>query len=171
MKTKGIITSLILLGFVMTSFQAQSQRQSMNRNQTCSDIIPDLTEDQETQIKTLHDDFYAERTELKADLAIKRAEKHKLMIADDPDVKAINAKIDEMAKLRTQMQKERAAMHIAMKDILTDEQVSVWESKMHKRGHYNSGRHNNSKGSGQGDGMHDGRRMKDKRGMHRPCMN
>src|SRR6056297_2078153 len=124
MKAKGIIIGLFLAGFLATAFQANAQNRRMNSDgerpgNMMYSCISDLSDEQENQLDALHNQFFDERQALKADLAIKRAEKRKLMLADDPDEKAINAKIDEMSDLQTQLQKKRTAMHIAMKDVLT----------------------------------------------------
>jgi Spy/CpxP family protein refolding chaperone len=170
MKAKGIIIGLFLAGFMAASVQADAQNRRMNYDgegpgTMMYSCIPDLTDDQESQLDALHTSFFNERKAIKADLDIIRAEKRKLMLADEPDEKAINAKIDEMSNLHAQLQKKKAAMHIAMKDVLTDEQEAAMNRHM--------GRKNCKMGAGHAgmkDGMGDGHHKKGRRGTHRPCM-
>ena len=58
----------------------------------------------------------------RADLAIARLDLRQLLRADKPDPKAIDAQVDRIAGMRAQLQKERLAMMLDMRSMLTDAQ-------------------------------------------------
>ncbi|MEA3447021.1 MAG: Spy/CpxP family protein refolding chaperone [Bacteroidota bacterium] len=157
MKTKAIFTSIFIATMLLAASPADAQRGEGPRGaeKGSCDHIPDLTEAQEDQIDEIKADYFSAVKDLKADMGIKKAEKRKLMIADDPDKNAINAKIDEISALRSQMAKERVEKHIDIRDVLTEEQKNVLDAKMHK-GHMGGNMHK--------DCMHD------KPAMHKDCM-
>ncbi|MGM0649706.1 MAG: Spy/CpxP family protein refolding chaperone [Bacteroidota bacterium] len=163
MKTKAIFTSIFIATILFAASPADAQRGDGPRGAdkgTC-DHIPDLTENQEDQIDEIKTDYFSSIKDLKADMGIKRAEKRKLMIADDPDKNAINAKIDEISDLRSQMAKKRVEKHIAIRDVLTEEQKKAFDTKMHK-GHGSGNMHK--------DCMHGKSGMHHKSKMHKDCM-
>ncbi len=152
MKTKAIFTSIFIATMLFVASPVDAQRGEKPRNsgqkpgqKSLCDHIPDLTEDQENQIKELRADYLSAARDLKADIGIKRAEKKKLMIADNPNQNAINVKIDEISDLKSQLQKKKAEKHIKILNLLTDEQKASFEGCMH-------GMH--SKGTMHKDCMH-----------------
>lgn len=127
MKTKSIIigAGIILLFFAGNSVLAQ-HGMKMAANQTAKmACVPDLTDEQESQITQLRTEFSAATKNLRADMQIKKAELDKLKIQDTPNRTNINAKIDEITALRTEMQKKRTKMHLDIRELLTDEQKQL----------------------------------------------
>ena len=62
------------------------------------------------------------------------------MSDDEPDIRRIEAKIDEMAPLRTELQKKLIEQRLAMRDVLTPEQKEKLEllrgaGMRHHKGH------------------------------------
>ena len=58
----------------------------------------------------------------RADLEISRLDLRQLVRADKPDQRAIDAQVDKIAGMRAQLQKERLAMMLEMRSMLTDAQ-------------------------------------------------
>ncbi len=77
------------------------------------------------QQQTLKNRFFAsEKDEIALEAKIKtaRLELKQLMDADSPDESAVYRKVDEMGKLRTEMQKLHTGNRLAVKAMLTTEQ-------------------------------------------------
>jgi len=167
MKTKALLTQILIAVLFLSTIQVEAQRRNFDgsrnseteyRGQNCR--IPDLSDEQEAQITELRNAHFAEVKNLKADLAILRAEKQKLMIADNPNTNAINAKIDAMSEIQTEMQKKRVAHHFAVRNLLTAEQKIHFDKHRGSRnGDYGMNK-NHKKGYGmngaKGRGMRDG---------------
>ncbi len=81
-----------------------------------------LTDDQRKQIQDLHLKLAKETLPLRNELGVKRLELKELMMADKPNLKAIESKIDEIKKLEAALQKKRVANRLAVRSILTPEQ-------------------------------------------------
>ena len=96
--------------------------------------IPDLTPEQEQQISELRTMQIKEMNDSRSDLSIKHAELHKLQTADKADMDKINAKIDEIGKIKTEMAKKRAAHIQKVRALLTDEQRVIFDSRHGKHG-------------------------------------
>lgn len=143
MKTKSIIigAGIILLFFAGNSVLAQ-HGMKMAANQTAKmACVPDLTDEQESQITQLRTEFSAATKNLRADMQIKKAELDKLKIQDTPNRTNINAKIDEITALRTEMQKKRTKMHLDIRELLTDEQKAAFDRHKMHQGHQSMHRH------------------------------
>jgi len=95
-------------------------------------MIPDLTEDQMTKIKSLRLETMKETTPLKAQMKEKKAHLNTLAIAEKADMKAIEKTIDEMGAIRVQMMKAHAKMRQGVRAILTDDQRVIFDSKAGK---------------------------------------
>lgn len=96
--------------------------------------IPDLTPEQEKQISELRTMQMKEMNDYRSDLSIKQAELHKLQTADKVEMDKINAKIDEIGKIKTEMAKKRAAHIQKVRILLTDEQKVIFDSRHGKPG-------------------------------------
>lgn len=83
--------------------------------------IPNLTDEQKAKLEKLH----AEQQKLMAAAWAgmeKQAAEMQALMKDPVDVKKIEAKIDEMAKMKADMQKKCLAHRLAVRALLTDEQ-------------------------------------------------
>jgi len=92
-------------------------------------MIPDLSEDQKSQIKNLRMQMTKETTPIKAQIREKKAHLNTLSIAEKPDMKAINKTIDEIGALQVKIMKAHAKMRQDIRALLTDEQKVVFDSK------------------------------------------
>lgn len=88
----------------------------------CPMDILQLSEEQKTQIKAIRLECGKKSTPVKAQLGIKRAELKALEVAEKADMKAINAKVDEMAKLQAELAKIGIDGKIKTRALLNDEQ-------------------------------------------------
>jgi len=88
------------------------------------DQIPNLTDSQKAQIKKLHLEFQKKMISMKAALATQELELKALLMEDAGETQA-NAKIDEIYKIKAQLQKECYANYKALLKLLNDEQKKI----------------------------------------------
>ena len=84
--------------------------------------ISDLTADQQTQMDKLKTTHMKTMMDIKNQIGVKNAELKVLNSADKTDMNAINAKIDEIGALKTQLMKKKTEHMQAIRAILTPEQ-------------------------------------------------
>jgi Spy/CpxP family protein refolding chaperone len=94
--------------------------------------IPDLTADQMKKIQKMRLDFQKEMLPLKTKIKAAKLDLQS-MIMEEADQKAIDQKIEEIGKMKIELQKKRIAHWRAMRNLLTDEQKAVFD--LHKFGH------------------------------------
>lgn len=98
--------------------------------------IPDLTDAQQTQLKEMRTAQMKTIMPLKNELKEKQAHLQTLQTADNPNMSEINALIDEIGKIKTNMAKKHAAFRQEVRKILTDDQRVYFDmhaGQMHKR--------------------------------------
>ena len=83
--------------------------------------IPNLSDEQKAKLEKLHAEHQKMMAAAKADME-KLAAEMKGLMKDPVDVKKVEAKIDEIAKMKADMQKKCLAHRLAVKALLTDEQ-------------------------------------------------
>jgi len=88
------------------------------------DQIPNLTDSQKAQIKKLHLEFQKKMISMKAALATQELEL-KALLMEDAGETAVDAKIDEIHKIKAQIQKECYANYKALLKLLNDEQKKI----------------------------------------------
>ena len=86
------------------------------------DITPPLTAEQMEKIAPLRTEHQKGMIDLRADLQKKQLDLRTLMTDEQPDQKKINAVIEEMGALKTQLQKQRVSHWLKVREILTSEQ-------------------------------------------------
>jgi Spy/CpxP family protein refolding chaperone len=86
--------------------------------------IPNLTAEQSAQIKDLRDGFLKETESLQKELYTKGTELRNLWQSPNPDQVAISAKQREMTDLRTQFQEKATSLGLAIRKLLTPEQLA-----------------------------------------------
>ncbi len=91
--------------------------------------IPKLTEEQKQKIEELRASFLKEVQPLRSQLRSERFALLSLLAADKPDQKAINAKIDALAKLRADIQKKEVAHRLQVRGLLTEEQKAAFDAR------------------------------------------
>lgn len=139
MKKNLFIITILLAVFALTVPWAVAQdkekpcpMKSMKHGMRAAGI-PDLTEDQQKQIEKLKTDLDKAILPLESQLDVKSAELKNLMIADNPNIAAVNAKLDEIGGLRTQIQKRRVTNQLEIRKLLTPEQRIAFDKRTLKR--------------------------------------
>jgi len=89
--------------------------------------LPEMTSEQEEQLKTMGTKHMQALIPLKAQLAEKEAGLIILLIADNPDSKKISTSIEEISKLRTNILKQVVDHDLSIRKILTPEQKVVFD--------------------------------------------
>lgn len=93
-----------------------------------------LNDEQKAQIKAIRLDCGKKATPVKAQLGIKRAELKALELAEKADMKAINTKIDEIAKLQADLEKISIDGKMKTRVLLNDEQKLKFDMIDHHPG-------------------------------------
>src|ERR1035437_6857741 len=116
MKTTYFIASIAIVMMLAGSGSMLAQTASkgeMKRTEIHKEMehngIPNLTDEQKAKIKDLHVAHYKETKPLRNQLGELKAKQKTLATADNPDMKAINANIDEITKVMNQLMKSKAA--------------------------------------------------------------
>ena len=123
MKQKIFIAAFIFMSISVFSVKAQN----MKGNAGCKgdyliNQLPNLTETQKTSISDIRTKHLKVFNTLKIQKNEKQAHLQTLKIQDTPDQKAIDKSIDEITAIQNQMMKNRMAMHMEIRKLLTDEQ-------------------------------------------------
>jgi Spy/CpxP family protein refolding chaperone len=88
-----------------------------------------LSPEQEKKLQSLKLNFEKEITKLSSEIRTQQLELQELWTADTPDENKINTKIDEIAKLRAEIEKKRTSHLLEVKKVLTEEQWSKFKSR------------------------------------------
>lgn len=114
-------------------------------------MLPDLTDEQMSQIKTLRIEMLKKVNPLKAQIKEKRAHIETLSLADQADMKAINKSIDELTQLQAQLMKIMAKFRQDVRAILTPDQRAVYDSRVRQmKQKHKGGCHHQAKGKRPG---------------------
>jgi Spy/CpxP family protein refolding chaperone len=161
---KQIIATLVVLALSISTYSQrpnnQGRKEMMNGQVpfNCSQVIPDLTESQKTEIELLGIGHKKEMLQLSNKQLELTAKLNSLRIADQVDMNAIDAQIEEMGKIRTEKLKKKMAHQQAIRQILSENQKTAFDAWVLSR----PGKHGpmaNQRGRGMGQG----------RGQCRPC--
>lgn len=117
MRKSSLIKSVLLTGIVLITMS-----QTLTAQRGVGQIIPDLTEEQETKIKEMKTIHMKDMLKLKSELKEKNARLKSLQTADDVDMDKIYKVIDDIGSIKTKMTKERADLHQEIRTLLSDEQ-------------------------------------------------
>jgi len=94
----------------------------------------DLTEAQRKKLAEIHDAQNRSSIQARANLEIAQLDLRKLIRADKPDQKAINAQIDRIGTMRTSLQKSRIASLLEARAVLTPEQLKQLRERRERGG-------------------------------------
>ena len=144
MKTKSVMIIAMMVFFSTTIFaQGPHGKQKMQGQNACMNI-PDLSDDQKEKIQDLRTAHMKEVMPLKNKLNEKRAHLKTISTGDNADINKIYAAIDEMSKIRTDIQKKGAKHRQDIRKVLTEDQRVFFDMRAgpkHKK-------HQNMKGAG-----------------------
>lgn len=91
--------------------------------------LPDLTEDQKEQIKEIMLTTRQEVLPLQNQMREKTARLRTLRTAEEVNMDAINTVVEEIGDIRTDIMKKRLASEQAIRELLTDEQHVIFDSR------------------------------------------
>jgi Spy/CpxP family protein refolding chaperone len=151
MKAKTVLMNLVIVAFLFTGLNVNAQQMQRNHPICQNNDMLELTDEQEQQIEAIKIDNSNNCKDLEAQMEILRAEKHRLMIADSPNVKAIDSKIEEMNTVRLTLQKNRTSTHLAIRALLTDKQKTIYDTHRGNSHHPNKEMNKNMKSMKQHD--------------------
>jgi len=107
--------------------------------------LPDLTEDQKAELKSLHLKLMEETLPLQNEIGEKEASLRSLTTAEEVDLEAVNKTIDEIAAAKAELMKKRVATEQAVRNVLNEEQRIIFDhhrlEQKHRKGHPPKGPH------------------------------
>lgn len=149
MKTQILSITLVML-FATASLFAQPKANSQTHNK-CK--IPNLTEQQQTQIDAINLKYRKEVLPLHNEIREMRAKITTLTTQDNVDLEEVYALIDAIAQKKAEIEKKRIAKHNEIRNLLTEEQRVVFDMHKSKNHHNHSGatgnKHSNCSGQHQ----------------------
>jgi len=155
-KVKQLSLVALLSIFVFSASIANAQKHNGSgtkqiHNHGIGNGIPDITDKQKEEIKTLRTAHMKEAQQIKNQMDIKRAELKALQTTENPDLDAINKKIEERSALRVDLEKKTAAFKQSVRALLTDDQKVIYDQHSHKGGKsHNCGSKSSKKCGGSG---------------------
>jgi Spy/CpxP family protein refolding chaperone len=166
MKTKKVKTGLLATIFALTfifattadMFAQQGQGPGKGYKQGwqndgykcyCLKML-DLTEEQQNKIDELRLQCMKNNTSITNKMTEKKARLKTLTTADDIDMEAINATIDDITELKSQYMKNKVANKMNVRKLLTDKQKIIFDKHRMGKGF---GKKCKGKGFGYGKGM------------------
>ncbi len=90
----------------------------------------DLSDVQREQLRALHEANARKGVQRRADMQLARMDLHELLRADKPELGAINAQIDKVARLRADGMKSAVETRLQARAVLTPEQLKSLRSPM-----------------------------------------
>jgi Spy/CpxP family protein refolding chaperone len=136
-KNKGILTSIVLVVVIaLFSFSfgfADAQEQKGPKpvgpiEQIIKQLKP--TPEQLTQMEKMKSDLEKQQVQTRAKMQTAGIELRDLLSAAEPNKEAVMKKLDEVAKYRVEMVKNRIEQWFAVNKILTPEQQKIWKEAL-----------------------------------------
>jgi Spy/CpxP family protein refolding chaperone len=167
-KSAGVILLAMLMA---TSLNAQPNRQggrAMAKGEGEGRFATlDLTEAQSEEITSLRTEHYKLMKPLRAQMAEIKAKERTLLSGESVDLKAVDKAIDQQTDLMNQMRKLQTKHQVAVKNVLSDEQVMKLELRQRHSARMGHGRMDHGR-MGRGDGYGNGYGRGYPRGNDRP---
>jgi Spy/CpxP family protein refolding chaperone len=123
---------LILGFFLITSINFKAAAQQCQQGAGCKPgyyNLPGITEDQTKKMDDVRMKHMKQVIPIKSMLKEKKARINTLMVAEKPDMAAINAAVDEMTNLDAQLLKLKVQCKQDIRALLTDNQKVLFDSK------------------------------------------
>lgn len=153
----GIAVLVLTLGY--TAVQARGHRGRQHHNAGPRFEALDLTQEQKDQMRSLRTKNRKAMIELKAKAELAQVELHELMRERNPSEKKVEQAVAKINAARGKMMERQVKQKLAMKKVLTDEQLQKLEEMPKGRrgggegGRYFRGQRRGHPGQGQGMGM------------------
>ena len=131
------ILTIVLAGLLVGVSFAQrpmDKGQRPERGDRIFERIPDMTEQQQEQIKQLRTDHLKEILPLRNTIREKKAQLNTLSTSDKADMTMINKIIEEIGELKVNVAKKKASHRQQIRKILTADQRVIFDSLPGKRG-------------------------------------
>lgn len=143
---KTVLLSLLLVGMTGTALAQQppdrvmkkermEKMREMRQHHDRMPRIPDLTDQQKEQIKDIMLTTRQAVLPLQNQMREKAARLKTLRTAEKVDMEAVNSVIEEIGDIRTQIMKTRVASEQEIRELLTEEQRVVFDSRSMRRKH------------------------------------
>jgi len=163
MKTNIIkTTGILFLGLLMaTAVNAQPNRQGSRGTggyyrpgdgRQMQHARLDLTDEQQEQLTSLRTEQYKAVTPLRNKMAELKARERTLLSEENVDMKAVNQNIDEQTKVENSLKKLQVEHQVAVKKILTDEQIMQLQQRRHFADRNDFNRYGDQRGARMGRG-------------------
>jgi len=134
MRQKILISAVILLSTIVFSVNGQTTRKDSGcTGKGRMSQIPNITKTQLDKISEIRTTHMKVINDLRNQLREKRAHIQTLKSTDNPNQKDINNTIDEITGLQNKLMKNGMAMHLEIRNQLTDEQKVYFDSHMMNR--------------------------------------
>ena len=104
------------------NYSQSSNYHKMNKGENMLNRIPDITEEQKTQIMKLRTDVMKQMLSLNNQLSELKAHQRTLCTAPKTDMDAINKQIDKQMVVKTDIKKLRVKTNQDIRALLTDDQ-------------------------------------------------
>lgn len=143
---KTVLLSLLLVGMTGTALAQQppdrvmkkermEKMREMRQHHDRMPRIPDLTDQQKEQIKDIMLTTRQAVLPLQNQMREKAARLKTLRTAEKVDMEAVNSVIEEIGDIRTQIMKTRVASEQEIRELLTEEQRVIFDSRSMRRKH------------------------------------
>ena len=133
---KTVLVVALVGGLAMSSLaQQQSNRMMQDRPMQFHSQggqmmnLPGLTDEQRTQIRDIMLNTRKEMLPIQNELREKQAQLRTLTTGDNIDMETANTVIEEIGALRTKMMKNRIASRQEVRNLLTEEQRIIFDSR------------------------------------------
>jgi len=162
MKTKIIkSTGILFLGLLMAiAVDAQPARQGgrgtgnyrAGDGREMQHARLDLSDEQQEQLTALRTEHYKAVTPLRNKMAELKARERTLLSEENVDMKAVNKNIDEQTEVENSLKKLQVEHQVAVKKILTDEQIMQLQQRRQFANRDGYNRYGNRRGARMGRG-------------------
>jgi hypothetical protein len=133
MKTKRILSTTIILIMSLFLLVSLSFAQKPEKQEKRVKAGLELTSEQKDRIMETRLNFQKDKIKLKADMKIAQLELKSLMREDELNKSEIYRKIDYIGDIKTQLAKNRVDQRMAIRDILTQEQLDKLKERKFRR--------------------------------------
>lgn len=147
MKNLSKVLGIILVSIMFFSVNSYAQPHGHNcgghkKGKGIENAIPDLTDQQKADIQKIRVEYDKKVLPITNELRERRAHLKTLQTAENPDKKAIDKEIETIGSLRVNMMKLREEQRLKIREVLTDDQKVVFDSRMANRKHNKHMMHN-----------------------------
>ena len=126
MRMKFVV--VLIVAFTMLGTAYSQIEKSSGQGQGRQDPL-ELTEDQKEQIEELRISCKKDLLPLKNKLKVMDAELQEMVMAENPDSRAINKKIEGIGSVRTEIQKIQTSNRLKIRGLLTEKQRVLFGSR------------------------------------------